>query len=55
MHKILRPFLLKRTKAVVDKSIPPKKEVHVLVGLTKLQLEIYRNLLLKKSPTLESK
>lgn len=54
MHSILRPFLLKRTKAVVDKTIPPKKEIHVLVGMTKLQTEIYRNLLLKKAPTLNS-
>lgn len=51
LHKILRPFLLKRTKAVIDKSIPPKKEIHVYVGLTKLQTEIYKNLLLKKAPT----
>lgn len=36
LHKILRPFLLKRTKAVIDKSIPPKKEIHLYVGLTKL-------------------
>ena len=48
---ILRPFLLKRTKANIDKSIPPKKEIHVYVGLTKLQTEIYKNLLLKKAPT----
>lgn len=51
MHMILRPFLLKRTKAHIDKSIPPKKEIHVYVGLTKLQTEIYKNLLLKKAPT----
>lgn len=36
LHKILSPFLLKRTKVVIDKSIPPKKEIHIFVGLTKL-------------------
>ena len=51
LHSILRPFLLKRTKNVIDKTIPPKKEVHLYVGLTKIQTEIYKNLLLKKSPT----
>ena len=51
LHKILRPFLLKRTKAVIDKTIPPKKEIHLIVGLTKLQIGIYKNLLLKKAPT----
>ena len=54
LHKILRPFLLKRTKAVIDKTIPPKKEIHLIVGLTKLQIEIYKNLLLKKAPTQNS-
>lgn len=51
LHKILRPFILKRTKAVIDKTIPPKKEIHLYVGLTKVQTEIYRNLLLKRFPT----
>ncbi len=51
LQKILRPFLLKRTKAVIDKSIPPKKEIHVYVGLTKIQIDIYKKLLLKQAPT----
>ena len=34
LHQILRPFLLKRTKAVIDKTIPPKKEIHLYVGLS---------------------
>lgn len=51
LHKILRPFILKRTKALIDKTIPPKKEIHLYVGLTKMQTDIYRNLLLKRYPT----
>lgn len=51
LHKILRPFILKRTKALIDQTIPPKKEIHLYVGLTKMQTDIYRNLLLKRYPT----
>jgi len=36
LHKILRPFILKRTKVVIDQTIPPKKEIHLYVGLTKV-------------------
>ena len=54
LHQILRPFLLKRTKNVIDKTIPPKKEVHLYVGLTSTQTEIYKNLLLKKNPSSNS-
>lgn len=45
LHKILKPFMLRRTKAEVEKSLPPKKEVLIHVGLTDLQLEVYRRLL----------
>lgn len=49
LHRILRPFLLKRTKEVLKQSLPPKKEVHVYLGLTPVQVKLYRNILLKKS------
>ena len=49
LHKILRPFMLRRTKAEVDKTIPPKNETYVYVGLTESQINIYRNMLLKRS------
>lgn len=54
LHKILRPFIMKRTKAVIDQTIPPKKEVLLYVGLTKLQTDIYKNLLLKRFPSDQS-
>lgn len=28
------PFMLRRTKADTDLNLPPKKEIHLLVGLT---------------------
>ena len=33
LHKILRPFLLRRLKADVEKSLPPKREIKLLIGV----------------------
>ncbi|XP_076059020.1 lymphoid-specific helicase-like isoform X2 [Oratosquilla oratoria] len=41
LHKILNPFLLRRTKIDVDVEIPPKKELLVYTPLTPLQLRLY--------------
>ena len=45
LHKILKPFLLRRTKSEVERSLPPKKEIHIKVGLTELQKRLYKKLL----------
>lgn len=37
LHEILRPFLLRRIKKDVLKHLPPKKEVVVYAGMSKLQ------------------
>jgi ATP-dependent DNA helicase len=37
LHEILRPFLLRRIKRDVLKDLPPKKEVVVYAGMSKLQ------------------
>lgn len=37
LHEILRPFLLRRVKADVLSELPPKKEVIVYSGMSKLQ------------------
>lgn len=34
LHKILRPFLLRRIKKEVEKNLKPKIEIHVNVGIT---------------------
>ena len=47
LHKILKPFLLRRTKSEVERSLPPKKEIHIKVGLTEIQKNIYKKLLTK--------
>jgi len=43
----LKPFLLRRIKKEVEKSLPPKIEIHVQVGITEQQKKIYRDLLKK--------
>jgi SWI/SNF-related matrix-associated actin-dependent regulator of chromatin subfamily A member 5 len=47
LHKVLRPFLLRRVKADVEKSLLPKKEINVFVGLTDMQRRWYKSLLEK--------
>jgi SWI/SNF-related matrix-associated actin-dependent regulator of chromatin subfamily A member 5 len=36
LHKILRPFLLRRIKKEVEKNLPPKVEIHINVGITEI-------------------
>lgn len=47
LHKVLRPFLLRRVKADVEKSLLPKREINVYVGMTDMQRKWYRSLLEK--------
>lgn len=47
LHKVLRPFLLRRLKKEVEKNLPPKKEIILKVGLTEMQKKYYRMLLQK--------
>lgn len=49
LHKILKPFLLRRIKKEAEKSLPPKTELHIKVGLTETQKKIYRDLLTKSA------
>ncbi|KAL1410183.1 chromatin remodeling complex Adenosinetriphosphatase [Vanrija albida] len=47
LHKVLRPFLLRRVKADVEHSLLPKKEINLYVGMTDMQRKWYRMLLEK--------
>lgn len=49
LHKILRPFMLRRVKREVEKSLLPKIEMHINVGITETQKSIYRQLLKKST------
>jgi len=44
LHELLRPFLLRRVKEDVGKSLPPKKETIVEVELTVEQKKFYRGI-----------
>jgi len=54
LHKMLRPFLLRRLKADVEKSLLPKKEITIYVGLSKMQKQWYKKLLTKDIDLLNS-
>lgn len=47
LHKVLSPFLLRRVKADVEKSLLPKIEMNVYIGMTDMQRSWYRKLLEK--------
>ncbi|CAJ2658591.1 unnamed protein product [Trifolium pratense] len=47
LHKVLRPFLLRRLKSDVEKGLPPKKETILKVGMSQLQKQYYKALLQK--------
>merc|ERR1712137_457305 len=47
LHRVLKPFLLRRLKSEVEKSLPPKKEVKLYIGMTDMQREWYTNILSK--------
>lgn len=47
LHKILRPFMLRRLKSDVDTEIPPKKEIYVECGMSEMQRTWYKSLLVK--------
>uniref|UniRef100_A0A8C1JB27 SWI/SNF related, matrix associated, actin dependent regulator of chromatin, subfamily a, member 5 n=1 Tax=Cyprinus carpio TaxID=7962 RepID=A0A8C1JB27_CYPCA len=54
MLQVLRPFLLRRIKADVEKSLLPKKEIKMYIGLSKMQREWYTKILMKDIDILNS-
>ncbi|XP_061397937.1 chromatin-remodeling complex ATPase chain Iswi-like [Musca vetustissima] len=48
LHSILEPFLLRRLKLDVEKSLKPKKVTKIYVGLSKMQIEWYQRILRKE-------
>ncbi|KAG5949807.1 hypothetical protein E4U53_005748 [Claviceps sorghi] len=47
LHKVLRPFLLRRVKSDVEKSLLPKKEINVYLGMSEMQVKWYQKILEK--------
>lgn len=47
LHEILRPFLLRRLKKDVEKSIPKKKEIILYTPMTQKQKDFHDHLVQK--------
>ncbi|KAI0223995.1 chromatin remodeling complex Adenosinetriphosphatase [Massospora cicadina] len=47
LHQILQPFLLRRIKLDVEKTLLPKKEINLYVGMSEMQRKWYQKLLEK--------
>jgi SWI/SNF-related matrix-associated actin-dependent regulator of chromatin subfamily A member 5 len=47
LHRILRPFLLRRVKSDVEKSLLPKKEINLYIGMADMQVKWYKKILEK--------
>lgn len=54
LHAILRPFMLRRIKSEVEKSLLPKIELKLFVGLTTLQRETYKKVLMREIQTINN-
>ena len=52
LHKILRPFMLRRLKADVEKSLPPKSETILFTGLSVVQKDLYKKILMRDIDTI---
>ena len=52
LHKILRPFMLRRLKVDVEKSLPPKTETILFTGMSTMQKNLYKQILLRDIDTI---
>eukprot|EP01080_Neovahlkampfia_damariscottae_P001698 gene1698-467_t len=49
VHKLLEPIMLRRIKKEVELDIPNKKETKIYLPLTKIQIELYQQILTQAS------
>eukprot|EP01083_Nonionella_stella_P009331 26911_1 len=54
MHKLLRPLMLRRLKYDVEKSLPPKTEMILYVGMSTIQIALYKSLLSRNMSVLRN-
>lgn len=47
IHRLLRPFMLRRMKADVEKSLPSKNEMYLYFGMSEMQKKLYKQILTK--------
>lgn len=45
IHRLLRPFMLRRIKAEVERSLPAKREMYLFFGLSRIQRKLYKDIL----------
>ena len=45
IHRLLRPFMLRRLKSDVELSLLPKKEIYLYVGMSATQKQLYKSIL----------
>ena len=55
LHKLLRPFLLRRLKNDVEKGLPPKTEVNMYIPMSKMQKQLYAQILKKDVDAINGK
>ena len=49
LHKILRPFMIRRLKVDVAKDLPPKIQRYLYVGMSEMQRYLYKNILMREA------
>lgn len=54
LHKILKPFMLRRLKADVERDLLPKVEVLLYTGFSDIQRELYKKTLMREMAVLQS-
>jgi SWI/SNF-related matrix-associated actin-dependent regulator of chromatin subfamily A member 5 len=54
LHKLLRPFMLRRLKVDVEKSLPPKSETILFTGMSTMQKNLYKQILLRDIDTINT-
>jgi len=54
IHRLLRPFMLRRLKSEKEQSLPIKQEIHLSIGLTKLQKQLYKKIITGNISTVNS-
>lgn len=47
IHRLLRPFVLRREKLDVEKSLPKKEDKFLMIGLSQMQKSLYKQILSK--------
>lgn len=45
IHRLLKPFMLRRLKLDVEGNLPTKKEIYMFIGLTQLQKQLYKTII----------